>query len=167
MEASRAAAAAQGAALTQGAARASLATSCWQRLADAATAALATPAAWLGPPLALVAALAQPAPAAGDWQCASCGGGDNAASRLFCRKCNLPRTAAVPAALAGGGGLEPDRSQHCLRFWRTGACKWGGGCPQPYSHHGYVCGSTSHGTGQHALWDGGGGHPTSLPGPPR
>ncbi|PSC74810.1 RNA binding (Arp) [Micractinium conductrix] len=89
------------------------------------------------------------APVAGDWQCGSCGWG-NYPERQTCRKCHMPRPAAASASLAAAGAVlaPPDGKQHCIQFWRTGNCQWGDRCRFP--HQCYLCGSTAHGTGQHA-----------------
>eukprot|EP00887_Chlorella_sp_A99_P001869 scaffold19.g1869.t1 len=88
------------------------------------------------------------APAAGDWQC-SCGWG-NYPERTTCRKCHASRPATAEAALAAVGvRLEaPDGRQNCIQFWRTGRCQWEGHCRFP--HQCTICGSPTHGTGQHA-----------------
>jgi Meckel syndrome type 1 protein len=89
------------------------------------------------------------APSAGDWQCTSCGWG-NYPERQTCRKCHMPRPAHASQALAAAGALlaPPDGKQHCIQFWRTGNCQWVGRCRYP--HQCYICGSDTHGTGQHA-----------------
>ena len=51
--------------------------------------------------------------------------------------------------------MQPDGSQHCIQFWRTGSCQWTGRCRFP--HQCYVCGSQSHGTAQHSMMGGGPG----------
>lgn len=45
--------------------------------------------------------------------------------------------------------MQPDGNHHCIQFWRTGQCQWSGRCRFP--HQCYLCGSSAHGTGQHAV----------------
>ena len=60
--------------------------------------------------------------------------------------------------------MQPDGSQHCIQFWRTGSCQWTGRCRFP--HQCYVCGSPTHGTAQHSMMGGGGGGPAAGGPPP-
>ena len=60
--------------------------------------------------------------------------------------------------------MQPDGSQHCIQFWRTGSCQWTGRCRFP--HQCYVCGSPTHGTAQHSMMGGGGGPGAGGPPPP-